>query len=421
MPTRQSVHDFGTDLTKAIAAVAFKHQQKQFEDKLAEQMQPQTTQQSQPVPQVGTGQGMPSPDAIANGSWNTTNTVQPNLLQVLAKLSQSPDNAQFVNPMIQQQAALAQAAKAPWMEQTPGQVATNVITGETKTAPFKPTATQDKKISERIGSDNIKYATMQRADNTTYEIPVGNERQAAQGILGSAQGFDPDAIAKAMKEGTLPPTMEGLSRGQGGVVQSKLAKLGLNYSMLNQDWKATSRHFQTLNGTQQTRLRQAATTARESLDIIDQLAEQWNGGKYPILNKASLTLAKQGALGEDAQKIATTLEAQITDVVSEMSNVYMGGNSPTDQALKLAAKNLSADWSKGQLKAGTDLARKNLTIRLNSIANTGAITATGNTPYGGGQFTAPQISSQDQEAIDWAKSNPNDPRAQKILQLHGVQ
>ena len=33
---------------------------------------------------------------------------------------------------------------------------------------------------------------------------------------------------------------------------------------------------------------------------------------------------------------------------------------------------------------------------------------------------APIINPKDQQAIDWANSNPNDPRAKKILQLHGM-
>lgn len=32
----------------------------------------------------------------------------------------------------------------------------------------------------------------------------------------------------------------------------------------------------------------------------------------------------------------------------------------------------------------------------------------------------PQSSNKDQEAINWAKANPNDPRAQQILKLHGM-
>jgi hypothetical protein len=123
-------------------------------------------------------------------------------------------------------------------------------------------------------------------------------------------------------------------------------------------------------------MRQAISTASESLDKIDELADQWKGGRFPLLNKGSLALAKSGAMGKSAQGIATQLEAQITDVTSELGNVYMGGNSPTDQALGLAAKNLSADWSNDTLRKMTDLARTNLKFRKNAIESTGAITST---------------------------------------------
>ena len=54
------------------------------------------------------------------------------------------------------------------------------------------------------------------------------------------------------------------------------------------------KHFATLNGAQQTRLRQAVDTATHSLDVIDTLAEQWKGGSFPALNRANLALAKNG-------------------------------------------------------------------------------------------------------------------------------
>lgn len=37
------------------------------------------------------------------------------------------------------------------------------------------------------------------------------------------------------------------------------------------------------------------------------------------------------------------------------------------------------------------------------------------------QLQPKQLSNEDQQAIEWAKSNPNDPRAMKILQIHGAQ
>ena len=37
-----------------------------------------------------------------------------------------------------------------------------------------------------------------------------------------------------------------------------------------------------------------------------------------------------------------------------------------------------------------------------------------------GDEAKPELTSEDQDAVNWAKSNPNDPRARKILQMHGM-
>jgi hypothetical protein len=92
-----------------------------------------------------------------------------------------------------------------------------------------------------------------------------------------------------------------------------------------------------MNGSQQLRLNQAINSLPDMLDSVDALAAKWKGASFPILNKANLALAKGGAYGKDAASIANQLDAQIADVTADLGNVYMGGNSPTDHALGLAA------------------------------------------------------------------------------------
>jgi hypothetical protein len=218
-----------------------------------------------------------------------------------------------------------------------------------------------------------------------------------------APGLDPQAIADGIERGDMPPTVNQYGRAVVGAVSSILAKKGYNLAAAQTDWNATQKHVATLNGSQQTRLRQAVNTAFHSLDVIEDLAKQWQGGKFPMLNKGQLVAAKAGAMGPKAQAIATQLEAQISDVTSELGNVYMGGNSPTDHALQLAAKNLSADWSLTQLQAALELSRKNLQIRSNSMVNVGVAGGSADNPYddrlNGG---APEavLPPEDQKAID---------------------
>jgi hypothetical protein len=190
----------------------------------------------------------------------------------------------------------------------------------------------------------------------------------------------PEDIANAIMRGEQPPTTTGLYR-YGVSVRSILARKGFNLAEAETDWRATQKHVSTLNGSQQVRMHQAIDNASHSLDVIEDLAKQWQGGGFPLLNKGRLAAARQGALGSQAQQIATQLEAQIADVTSELGNVYMGGNSPTDHSLSLAAKNLKADWSLPQLTAAINLSRKNLQIRSNSMRNAGVAGVSAGNPY----------------------------------------
>ncbi len=157
---------------------------------------------------------------------------------------------------------------------------------------------------------------------------------------------------------------------------------GFDIASAATDWSATQKHIATLNGAQQTRLNQSINSLPEMLDKVDALSAKWKGGQFPILNSANLKAAKGGVYGKDVQSVATQLDAQIADVTADLGSVYMGGNSPTDHALGLAAKALSADWSQSTLKDMTTLARNNVQIRSNSIKNTGVAGASASNPYG---------------------------------------
>lgn len=231
--------------------------------------------------------------------------------------------------------------------------------------------------------DVIQYAS--RADASSLQRASLAETQRHNRVMeskpsGSASqpGMDnvSESIADAIESGLQPPDIRGLYR-YGGPVRASLAARKYDLKSANLDWQATQRWVATANGTQQTRMRQAAATAYESLDVVDQLSAQLSRqiprGSIKVFNRAALVAAQNGAFGPDAQSTATNLQAQITDIVSELGNVYMGGNSPTDHALSLASKNLSADWNEKQLRDAVELARTNLKIRLNSIQNVSPI------------------------------------------------
>ncbi len=275
---------------------------------------------------------------------------------------------------------IAELSKPP-QTVSPGQGVLNTATGKYDVPiPKEHEPTQSKKEWEEY-----KAAGGALGFND-YMTMDANRRRSVTTINTGVARDDANTIADAIISGLQPPVLTGLYR-MAGPVRTALAKKGYNFTNAALDYQATQKHINALNSTQQTRLRQAVDVAYHSLDIIDSLSGQWKGGRFPLLNRASLASAKSGALGADAQKIATQLEAQITDLTSELGNVYMGGNSPTDHSLQLAAKNLNANWSNDVLQEMTKLARTNLQIRKNSMENVGVAGASVGNKY------APQTAS----------------------------
>jgi hypothetical protein len=183
-------------------------------------------------------------------------------------------------------------------------------------------------------------------------------------------------IGDAIIAGTQPPEISGFGMAKiAAPLKAYLAEKGYDLTTAGLDYKAQQKYMSTLNGAQQVRLRQATDFAYSSLDLVEGLAKEWQGGNFAVLNKVNLIAAKNGVYGPQAASIATRLDTQIADLTSELGTVYKGGNSSTDETLKLAAKNLSSDWSEKVILDVIPLVRQNLDIRRNSQKFVGATTS----------------------------------------------
>lgn len=224
----------------------------------------------------------------------------------------------------------------------------------------------------------------------SLDLKRQHEERLATGNDGhSASSGDIDAAVQGMIDGTNPPQLPGKASKDYTAILAAAQRKGYNLQSAVTDWNATQKHVASLNGAQQLRLNQAVNQLPELLDSVEGLAKQWKGGKFPILNKANLALAKNGALGPEAASIATRLDAQIADVNGDLATVYMGGNSPTDHGLALAAKSLQGDWDERVLLDAINMGRQNVKIRRNSINNTGVAGASAGNPYGARPSAAP--------------------------------
>jgi hypothetical protein len=208
----------------------------------------------------------------------------------------------------------------------------------------------------------------QTLDERTRHDKALEARAAA--AAGGGGGGDVKAIVEAIKKGDQPPTLTGLYK-MAAPVRAELSRQGVPIARMETDWKATQRYMATLNGPQQTRLRQDISTVSDSLDKIEGLYDEWeklaHESGYRVINHATLQTMKQ--LPGRAGAVAQALDAQIADTTAGLGTIYMGGNSPTDNSLKLAAHSLSADWNDETFREGLKQAHENVKIRENSITH----------------------------------------------------
>ena len=234
--------------------------------------------------------------------------------------------------------------------------------------------------------------------------------RGSSSVAGARQAEDKTDVkdtVQGMIEGTIPPQLPSRSSREYFEMTAEAKRQGFNLVKANEDWVATQKYLSTLNSQQQVRLRQAVGFSKESLGIVEDLAKQWHSTtNVQVLNKINLAAAKNGAYGEQLASVARRLDAQIADLTSELGTVYKGGNSSTDDSLKLAATNLGSNWSEKVLMDGIKQVRQNLTMREHSI-NYGAPIANEGNPYAPRTGPPPGVISPSSGPTPSQRRDPN--------------
>lgn len=196
-------------------------------------------------------------------------------------------------------------------------------------------------------------------------MPPGAEKAASDATA-------VDDIVEGIKDGSQPPTTQGLYHNAAGV-RAKLAKDGFDLAKAQQEWTATQKFLASANNSQQLRLHQAINQVDETLPLVEELGKAWNAGKYRDLNILQLDMAKRGLLDPEAQSVAVRLDAAIGDVTAEAANIFMGGNSPTDKAIDLAMTQLDKATSVQTLMDSVAQLKKLIQYRKNSLNQAGPV------------------------------------------------
>lgn len=186
-------------------------------------------------------------------------------------------------------------------------------------------------------------------------------------------------IADAIQNGDQLADFQSLY-GLAGPVKAELEKRGVNVNKMQLDTIAEKKLAQTLNGPQQTRLRQSIASVTDGLDVLDGLNKEFQRTGIKAFNKAQIEALANGSGTKEQQELAQRFVTQITGLQDEFGNVIMSGNAPTDKALELAGKVFRSDYNDTSLSASIKQAKQLLSIRRAAIENVGAVGVRGQIP-----------------------------------------
>lgn len=212
-----------------------------------------------------------------------------------------------------------------------------------------------------------------RSDEYKTAMSTALELQK-QGAVSS----DVQDIAQAIVSGIQPPDLSRLY-GKASAVRAELARQGYDLTKATTDWMATTKFIASSNSPQQVRMRQAEASVENSLGKLAALNDDYKRSNFKFVNKADLIAATNGLYGEKAASQAQMMLGQIGFITDELAQTFMGGNSPTDPAFKIAQQVLGGDFTAKQLEDEIKLIQENLNYRKNSWATVGAMTSGGGT------------------------------------------
>jgi len=165
--------------------------------------------------------------------------------------------------------------------------------------------------------------------------------------------------------------------------------------------------------TQTAKMSTAANEANKMVDVVRGLSNKVDRGEFPSINAISNAVAK-GTGNKEIVQLNTSINALV--------NSYARAISPTGQPT-VSDKNHARDiinsaYSQGQMGAILDVMQQEMAI-ARQAAGTASTELKASRETARGRTSEIKLAPADQQALDWATTNPTDPRAAQIKQRLG--
>jgi len=202
--------------------------------------------------------------------------------------------------------------------------------------------------------------------------PVTARMEAMQGKA--------DDIAEAIESGDQPPVLTGLY-GMAPLVRSALEKNGFDLSKHQLQWDAAKKQVASLNGPQQVRFVGLANSVVNTINEVNDLAEQMQNSGVPLLNKARLAAYIQAEGNSENGKLAARYQTAVGTLKEEFANLANGGYAPTEPAWKLANDQVNGNYGVKELGASLTEIQRLIKYRLNAMPGMSQVGPGSANPY----------------------------------------
>ena len=177
-------------------------------------------------------------------------------------------------------------------------------------------------------------------------------------------------VLDGMESGTVTPSIRAYSRTHRTILAAEAQRRGLNLQAMESEENAVDAWVRSSNSTSQVKLRQVIDSVLGTMGELRGLNKEFKRTGWTPANAAEIKLAVSGT-NPAKRDIATKYTSLAAMLRSEMGQIFMGGNSPTDRALQLAEEALNTNYGFEQMNATLDTLEDNIQYRLNSINNSG--------------------------------------------------
>jgi hypothetical protein len=226
------------------------------------------------------------------------------------------------------------------------------------------------------------------------------EARTGQGPGGGGPESDVAEIAKGIKNGDQPPILTGLY-GKSGAVRAQLEKDGFNLAKAQQEWARAQKMIMSLNGPQQVRFMQLASSVQNTIGEVKQLSEQMDQSGINLLNRAQLEAKVKLAGNTPDGQLAARYLAATNTLKEEFANLANGGYAPTESAWTLANQQINENYGVKELGASLDEINRLIGYRVQGAQSIGGGNLGPNAPnrYTGGGNNAQTGEPQDKSGF----------------------